>query len=120
MRIDAGDRPWLIECNPRATSGVHLFDRSGDFGRALLGLGQAQMSNRPRCLGPAVWNRGLQGLGKDVLSAPGDPLPPLGALVDAAAFARDALCTGRTLTEAMTADIEWNGQPLEPDRWSRT
>ena len=118
--IDTDGRPWLIECNPRATSGVHLFDRSADFGQALMGRGQAQMSDRPRCLGPAVWSRGVRRLGEDVLSAPGDPLPPLGALVDAAAFACDALRTGRTLTEAMTADIEWNGQPLEPDRWSRT
>ncbi|GAA0619764.1 ATP-grasp domain-containing protein [Brevundimonas kwangchunensis] len=118
--IDAGDRPWLIECNPRATSGVHLFDRSADFGRALMARGHADMADRPRCLGPAVWSRGARGLGEDVLSAPADPLPSLGALVDAAAFACDALRTGRTLTEAMTADIEWNGQPLEPDRWSRT
>jgi hypothetical protein len=36
----------------------------------------------------------------------------LGALADAAAFGLRAILTGRPLTEAMTADIEWNGEPL--------
>jgi hypothetical protein len=119
--IDADGRPWLIECNPRATSGVHLFDRSAAFGRALMGRGRgAEPAAAPRHLGPALWLKGgAVGVGRDVLSAPGDPLPPFGALADAAAFAVTALRTGRSLTEAMTADIEWNGRPLDPDRWSR-
>jgi hypothetical protein len=122
--IDAQGRPWLIECNPRATSGVHLFDRGAAFGLALAGRGQASPADATRHLGPALWRRGLSAadrteVGRDVLSAPGDPLPPFGALADAAGFALSAFFTGRSLTQAMTADIEWNGRPIEAVRWSR-
>lgn len=119
--IDAEGRPWLIECNPRATSGVHLFDRAPAFGRALMGRDRADPVDAPRHLGPALWLKGGSGgdQGRDVLSAPGDPLPAFGALADAAGFALSALFTGRSLTQAMTADIEWNGRPLEAARWSR-
>lgn len=120
--IDAEGRPWLIECNPRATSGVHLFDRKPAFGLALMDRGRADPVDAPRHLGPALWLKGgtAGDLGPDVLSAPGDPLPALGALADAAGFGLAALFTGRSLTQAMTADIEWNGRPLEAARWSRS
>lgn len=129
--IDAGGQPWLIECNPRATSGVHLFGRSAEFGRALMGRGEAEPATAARHLSPAVWLHGLptalrdgrlaawraQGQqGFDAVAAPGDPGPIFGALADAAAFALRALSTGRSLTAAMTADIEWNGPPVgSPD-----
>lgn len=122
--IDGDGQPWLIECNPRATSGVHLFGRSAEFGRALMGRGEAEPIPVSRHLSPALWLHGLptalrdgrlaawraQGQqGFDAVAAPGDPGPILGALADAAAFALRALSTGRSLTAAMTADIEWNG-----------
>lgn len=132
--VDAADQPWLIECNPRATSGVHLFGRSAAFGRALLGRDIA----RP---GPGNWRNSIMldtfGLADalrtrrlaawreehlrshDILSAPRDPLPPLGALMDAAGFGLRALGLGQGLASAMTADIEWNGQPLTPALWER-
>lgn len=126
--VDAGGQPWLIECNPRATSGVHLFGRSAAFGRALMGCGAAEPATGTRHLSPALWLHGLptalregrlaawraQGQGSDAVAAPGDPGPVLGALADAAAFALHAVRTGRSLTAAMTADIEWNGRPLDP------
>ncbi|WP_374597744.1 ATP-dependent carboxylate-amine ligase [Brevundimonas sp.] len=132
--VDEACRPWLIECNPRATSGVHLFGRSAALGRALLGRDIARPS-------PGRWRNGIMldtfGLGDalrakrltawrderrlshDILSAPRDPLPPLGALLDAAGFGLRALASGHGLAEAMTADIEWNGQPLTPALWER-
>jgi hypothetical protein len=124
--IDTDGQPWLIECNPRATSGVHLFDRSAAFGRALMGHGEADPAAGTRHLSPALWIHGLptalrdgrlaawraQGRdGSDAVAAPGDRGPALGALLDAAVFALRAGLTGRSLTAAMTADIEWNGQP---------
>ncbi len=127
--IDAGGQPWLIECNPRATSGVHLFGRSAEFGRALMGRGEGEPAAVTRHLSPALWLHGLpsalrdgrvadwrvQGrTGSDAVAAPGDHGPVLGALADAAAFALRAVRTGRSLTAAMTADIEWNGRPLDP------
>lgn len=128
--IDADGQPWLIECNPRATSGVHLFGRSADFGHALLGRGEARPVAGARHLSPALWLHGLPralGAGRlaawrdqlhegfDALGAPGDYAPVLGAVVDAAVFGGRAIRSGGTLTEAMTADIEWNGRPFDPN-----
>lgn len=130
--FDAAGQPWLIECNPRATSGVHLFGRSAEFGRALLGRNVAEpVSDRWRNgvmldsfgLGQALRTRRLsmwrkdRGRSKDIISAPGDALTPLGALADAAGFGLRALASGHSLAEAMTVDIEWNGQPLAPALW---
>ncbi|WP_439477495.1 hypothetical protein [Brevundimonas sp.] len=128
--IDAHGQPWLIECNPRATSGVHLFGRNAAFGRALMGCGEAEPGAGARHLSTALWLHGLptalrdgrladwrkQGQqGSDAVAAPGDGLPVLGALIDAAVFGFRALRTGLPLTEAITADIEWNGRPFDPD-----
>lgn len=132
--IDGDGRPWLIECNPRATSGVHLFGRRAAFGRALLGRGAAEPTDGARHVAPALWRYGLpealrrdrmadwraqRRRGRDVLAAPGDGWPAAGAVIDAAAFGLRALTSGQSLTEAMTADIEWNGRPLDPAAWSR-
>lgn len=130
--VDAAGQPWLIECNPRATSGVHLFGRSAAFGRALLGRDIARpgheswrnsimldtfgLADALRTQQLMAW-RDEHRLSHDILSAPRDPLPPLGALMDAAGFGLRALTSGQDLASAMTADIEWNGQPLTPALW---
>lgn len=128
--FDADGRPWLIECNPRATSGVHLFGRSAAFGQALMGRGEAEHVAGTRHLSTALWLHGLptalrdrrlaawrkqRQQGSDAIAGPRDGLPVLGALLDAAVFGLRALRTGLPLTEAMTADIEWNGRSLDPD-----
>jgi glutathione synthase/RimK-type ligase-like ATP-grasp enzyme len=132
--VDAADQPWLIECNPRATSGVHLFGRSAAFGRALLGRDIAEAGHDSWCnsimldtfgLADALSTRRLAAWREehprshDILSAPRDPLPPLGALMDAAGFGLRAHASCQGLASAMTADIEWNGQPLMPALWER-
>lgn len=106
----------------------HLFDRSPALGHALMGRGEAEPVAGVRHLAPALWLHGLPAAvrdrrlsawrsqrrrGSDVVGAPGDRLPVLGAFADAAAFGLRALRDGRPLTEAMTADIEWNGRPFE-------
>lgn len=130
--VDAAGQPWLIECNPRATSGVHLFGRNAAFGWALLGRGVAEP-------GPDVWRNSVmfdsfgvadalrtqrlaawredRRRSHDILSAPGDRFPPLGALTDASGFGLRATMSRQGLAQAMTADIEWNGQPLTPALW---
>ncbi|MDP3802392.1 ATP-dependent carboxylate-amine ligase [Brevundimonas sp.] len=133
--VDAAGQPWLIECNPRATSGVHLFGRSAAFGQALMGRGVAEPVAGLRHVAPALWLDGLPAAlnqrrmaawrdqrrqGLDVVAAPGDGLPALAAMADAAFFGLRALRSGRPLTEAMTADIEWNGRPFDINAWSRT
>ncbi|MGZ9099968.1 MAG: hypothetical protein ACXW3O_09715, partial [Brevundimonas sp.] len=103
------------------------------FGQALMGRGEAEPGEGARHLSMALWLHGLptalrdgrlaawraqRRQGSDAVGAPGDGLPVLGAVLDAAVFSLRALRTGLPLTEAMTADIEWNGQPLDPARWS--
>jgi hypothetical protein len=124
--VDASGQPWLIECNPRATSGTHLFARCPEFALALIG-------RAPPCdartalhghIGPALWWYGMpdaiahnrlsewraqRSLGHDVTGAPGDRAPVLGAMADTLVFGLRALAHGRSLSEEMTADIEWNG-----------
>lgn len=127
--IDGAGQPWLIECNPRATSGVHLFDRSAAFGCALVQGDRAEPFAGSRHLASALWLHGLPRAvrdgrfadwrrqarrGADVMAAPGDPLPVWGGLADAAVFGLRAVREGRSLTAAMTADIEWNGAPFRP------
>ena len=126
--IDAEGQPWLIECNPRATSGVHRFARDARFGRALMGRGEAGTVAGAYHLSTVLWLHGLPAAlrdrrlaawqsqrrrGRDAVTAPGDPLPAVGALADAAHFGLRAILSGRSLIEATTADIEWNG-PCRP------
>lgn len=126
--VDAVGRPWLIECNPRATSGVHLFGRGADFGEALVGRGAAEPLPGSRHVAPALWLYGpgeahrtgrrtdwtRQRLeGSDALTLPGDRWPLAGALIDTLGFALRAMTQGQSLTAATTADIEWNGAPFD-------
>jgi len=125
--VDGAGQPWLIECNPRATSGVHLFGRGADFGRTLVGRGEAAPHPGSRHVAPALWLYGLgearrtgrmadwtrqRREGVDALTLPGDQAPLAGALIDTLGFGLRALARGQSLTAATTADIEWNGEPL--------
>lgn len=125
--FDRLGEPWLLECNPRATSGVHLLIAQGAIVGAITGQAQgaAITEPRPAFLGPAMWALGLpQALrtgrlsewratisqGRDVISQPGDRAPALGALVDAAVFSLKGLAKGISTNAATTCDIEWNGE----------
>ena len=128
--IDAEGAPWLLECNPRATSGVHLFERSSALADAMLGEREAPVlaaSASPKHIGPALWAYGLPNALKqgrlaewnarrkasaDVISAPGDHAPVAGALIDTARLSAIAIARGISLTAASTVDIEWNGEAL--------
>lgn len=117
--IDDGSRSWLIECNPRATSGAHLLSGTGAIARAVTGKDMAipcppgQRHNLPMMLThglPAlIRSRSALKAGRDVVGAPGDRLPLLGAMVDTFGFAIRAARFRTTMTGATTADIEWNG-----------
>lgn len=126
---DADGRTWLIECNPRATSGVHLLAGGGAVARAMLdddaplsAAAPTPRHNLPMMLSYGVseaartgrwaeWRRTLRD-GHDVVGRPGDWLPLGGALADTALFARTARRHGLPLAAATTFDIEWNGEPL--------
>lgn len=117
----------VLECNPRATSGVHLFDNRR---QALVNsLGEASSSvleptQEPRMIALAMLllaapSQSLSGtfwrdfrLARDVIVQQGDVLPlaaqwlSLGEILCRAATRRCGVLA------ASTADIEWNGQAL--------
>lgn len=119
-----------IECNPRAVSGVHLFDGSAALAHAIAGEVQGEpvrATAELRYLAPAMallgplpavagrwreyvadWRRGA-----DAISRPGDRLPLLGTMIDAARFAAVGLSRLRSPTGQTTDDIEWNGEAIE-------
>lgn len=128
--IDTGDgKPRVLECNPRATSGLHLFGLRDALPAALNGVQQACITPQgsAHMLGPVMYSAGLaQALANgtlanwrrdarratDVLAAAADRAPLLGGVVDMAWFARTALQRRCTLREAATRDIEWDGEEL--------
>lgn len=128
--IDSGDgKPRVLECNPRATSGLHLFGQRDALPAALNGVQQACITPQggAHMLGPVMYSAGLaQALANgtlanwrrdarratDVLAAAADRAPLLGGVVDMAWFARTALQRRCTLREAATRDIEWDGEEL--------
>ena len=123
---DGNGRPWLIECNPRATSGVHLLAGKGDLARAMrdASFGPVTAQTGARHLLPAMLTFGLvQAVskrrtrewwaqlrrGSDVAGAPGDRWPAAGAVIDGFCFMVGGAMRGIDTTAATTADIEWNG-----------
>jgi hypothetical protein len=126
--VDERGAPHLIECNPRSTSGVHLLAGDGRLARSMLGTApDAGPFPGSRHLGPALWTYGVGAAirsrrgrewraqragGRDVIGVPGDRWPVLGALLDTGWFAARAVRRRSTLSQAMTADIEWNGEDL--------
>jgi hypothetical protein len=113
-----------IECNPRAVSGLHLFDCGPELARAMTGEGPpVRPAADLRYLAPAMvllgpmaggwralardWRRGADSLGR-----PGDRGPAFGALLDAARFALAGLANRHGPTGQTTVDIEWNGEAL--------
>ncbi|MCZ2498601.1 ATP-grasp domain-containing protein [Xylophilus sp. Kf1] len=121
----------VIECNPRATSGCHLFAPEDALPAALEGTSPRLLqpsSARPRMLGPVMlsagwasalrqgrladWWRDFQAA-EDVIGGAHDRWPAVGGAVDMAAFASLALRQRTSLREASTQDIEWDGQALQ-------
>lgn len=122
----------VLECNPRATSGVHLFDdQPAQLVAALLGEQQEtvlQPTQHPRMLALAMllfcaprlgWHRSFWCdivAARDVIVRPGDWRPLLSqplSLLEIACRALRWRCGMRT---ASTADIAWNGEGMEEPR----
>jgi hypothetical protein len=125
-------RVSVLECNPRATSGCHLFTPDDPLPAALDGTLDGMIepsSNAPRMITAVMLSAGLiqalkQGelrrwardyrAASDAIGIPGDRGPLVGAVRDLVSYARLALAQRCNLREAATQDIEWNGQEL-PD-----
>jgi len=123
IRHGADGRLWLIECNPRGTSGLHLLAHDpqalakaflDDDGECLTG------SETPVCLGPAMmllglsdalrtdrlesWRRDI-GRARDALDG-----ALAGALTDHLGHSLRAVLRGKPLDQLLTEDIEYNGR----------
>lgn len=128
----ADGRVSVLECNPRATSGCHLFALDDPLPAALDGTLTESIepsSSAPRMICAVMLSAGLIDAFKrgelrrwlrdyraasDVIGIPGDRGPIAGAISDLASYARLALAQRCTLREAATRDIEWDGEDL-PD-----
>jgi hypothetical protein len=122
--------PSVIECNPRAISGLHLFSVDDALPAALTGAVTTCITPSTFharmiapvmltvALGRAVGNGTLLQwwndfrVAEDVLTTAGDHAPVLGALTDIGSYMRLALRQKCTLREAATHDIEWDGEDL--------
>lgn len=127
---DADGNMSVLECNPRATSGCHLFALDAPLPSALDGtLDQCiePEAATPRMIGAVMLSAGLIDACRrgdlrrwsrdyrhaaDVIGVPGDRRPVAGALTDLMAYARLALAQRCNMREAATRDIEWDGDPL--------
>ena len=123
---DKKGRVWPLECNPRATSGVHFFGPQSGFADAVLSPdGQAVADiTAPQGVRLAMWLYGpsnllsARGAGRfclvmrqvqDVLKRPEDPVGLWPQTRSVAEFAGIALRRRVSLQAASTFDIEWNG-----------
>ncbi len=115
-----------LECNPRATSGLHFFSEPTAFSSAILGAGAAVAPDVDAILGVrlALWLYGLPqavrsgqprrffhtfAQTKELLDWPGDPRPARAQWRALAGIARTAIRERMSLQAAATHDIEWNG-----------
>ncbi len=128
---DQHGRFHVLECNPRATSGVHLFDDqrmqlvaalSTEAGTVLeatleprmIALAMLLLAAPQRALSRAFWHDYRQA--RDVIVQDGDRGPLTAQLLSLAEIIGRALTRRCGLLAASTADIEWNGQPLGAPR----
>jgi hypothetical protein len=121
---------YPLECNPRATSGLHLFADADRLDRAFCEEHPQLITPRPTAraqLALAMWVYGLApaaqsgpkrlfewaralGAAQDVVFRWDDPGPAMEQWLVFAELERRARAAGTTALEASTADIEWNGE----------
>jgi hypothetical protein len=114
---------YLIECNPRTTSAVHLMDGAAlaaamcdpDYQAPPVPAGRNRQLFPLTLAGALRRSADRRSLlrdmprAHDVIFAADDPAPALAQFAMTAMFAAQALRRGITITEATTHDIEWNG-----------
>jgi hypothetical protein len=120
----------VLECNPRAISGLHLFGLRDALPAVISGQSIERIvlsSFRARMLAGVMLAVGLPSAlarssfrrwhadwlrATDVLSVSGDVRPYAGALLDMTSFLRLAIKNHSTMRAAATRDIEWDGETL--------
>lgn len=128
---DGQGRFHVLECNPRATSGVHLFDdQRSQLVAALstVATEPLEATHEPRMIALAMLllaapQRALSGAfwhdyrrARDVIVQGADRGPLTAQVLSLAEIIGRALTRRCGLLAASTADIEWNGQCLDSPR----
>lgn len=126
IETEAGEL-YALECNPRATSGVHLLAGHPAFAAAFFTPPAAPLApppGRPAMLAAAMWLYALPAArswprlrqwaaalraARDVIFDPRDPLPALLQGVGVVHFLAWGQRYRISALEASTFDIEWNG-----------
>ncbi|MDQ8181348.1 hypothetical protein [Pelagicoccus sp. SDUM812005] len=105
-----------IECNPRATSGLHLLSEgSGVYDAIVVGIsGETRKRKLPNkgLLLPSLLS-GAKGDFEDVVFRWDDPLPAMAQFLTLAYFGGLALRSRRSLAAEMVHDFCWNGGAIE-------
>ena len=121
--VDGQGTPWAIECNPRASSGLHFLDPK-DLARAILKPGSTRrVETRPdsglkwglptlvqtllAIVSPDAFKRRLGSFtgSSNILWSPTDPWPSLMSIPSTREIWWPALREGMTLGEAMHQDV---------------
>jgi hypothetical protein len=122
----ADGKLYPLECNPRATSGIHLLAAQPGFADVFFAEPPKTISpgKEKAMLAPAMLLYGLPAVrswakleewvqtvrsSRDVLFRKNDPLPALGQLVTMLTFVKRSVRHNESLLAAATHDIEWNG-----------
>ena len=107
------DRPILIECNPRVTSGIHCI-ANNDLHALLYSNKSLTIPAAPAQIRLATIMRHRKWLTafSDAMFRWHDPLPALSYMWLAFYFLQTSRHTGSSFTAATTYDIEWNGDTL--------
>jgi hypothetical protein len=128
--VDRDNLVWILEGNPRSTSGIHLFAHEDDLAAALQDSTSTIIrptSQRPVALGFAMPIWGLMHAArtgrvgrfasdwfqaKDAIFSWRDLKPTFAVAPALLELLLISIRERRTLAEASTFDIEWNGEPL--------
>lgn len=128
FRRDAAGTLRVLECNPRATSGVFFFGARAGLARSFLDGARVEPDiDAPLMIPTAMWIYGLLdalaagrfaawrrdlAAARDALDWPGDRLPLTAQPLAMAELAGIALSERMSLLAASTAGIAWNGAPI--------
>lgn len=121
---------YVLECNPRATSGLHLLSQEelvGPFSSGERGVAPPKASVKPKMIGYAMllgpFYHGIRGLCRwakdfaragDVLFDVRDPWVPLCHFLSLLETVCVSFTEGVGFKDAATADIEWDGEEIKP------
>lgn len=128
--VDEADQLWVIEGNPRSTSGLHLFEEGAPLIDAIMGDETPLVEpsgTSSQMIAAAMLSFGLKDASskrqlmrylrklftsRDVLFRWSDPLPTLCLPLTFGELCWVAFRERMSLQQASTQDIEWNGEPL--------